>query len=97
RLEQQRRTGLELVMRKLEELQQICRLEVFDDLQRRQAADAAVGLAGEFRHRVGLRHVEAVLAADVDHAAIDVDSARLHAARLQQLEEFAAAAADVED
>ena len=60
-------------------------------------ADAAIGLPFEVRERVALLDVELLRPAQVDHGRVRVDAARLHAAGAERREQFAAAAADVDD
>ena len=70
---------------------------MLDDLNRRQAADAAVRLTLEKPERVALLDIEPARAAQLHHAVVGVDAAGADAVLPQQIEQLAAAAADVND
>jgi hypothetical protein len=96
RLEHDRRARLQFVRRQLEKAEQVARLQVLDDLRREQAADRRVGLAFEIPDEIPFGDVEPPRAADFDHLVIEIQPAPGDPFRLQQVEELAAPAADVE-
>ena len=96
RLEHEAPARAELVERELEEPQQVARLQVLDDLRGEDAAERGVGQRRRVADGVRFGDVEAARAADLRHLVIQIDAARADAARGEQIEELAAAAADVE-
>ena len=69
---------------------------MLDDLRREDAAERAVRQRREIADGVSLGHVEPAGAAAFGHLVIEIDAARRNAARAEEVEKFAAAAADIE-
>src|SRR6185295_356378 len=83
--------------RLLEELEQVVGLEVLGDLRREQSAERSVRKRAQVAERIAFGGVEALRAADLDHLVIEIEAARADPLLAQQVQELAAAAADVED
>ncbi len=81
----------------LEEADEYGRLQMLQDVGGEHPAEGGVLQPLEVRDGVGLDDVDALAPRERDHVRIDLDPARLDARLAEQLQELAAAAADVED
>jgi hypothetical protein len=75
---------------------EISRLQVLDDLQGDEPSDAVIGQARQICERVRMFGAQATRPAHLDHLDVRIDADGRHAALAQQVQEFAAAAADVD-
>jgi len=96
RLEDDARAGAQLVERDVQEPHQVRRREVLDHLQRNQATQGGVGQRLEIRDRVALPGVEASGQARLHHLVVEVEPARGDAVLLQQGQQLAAPAPEIE-
>src|SRR5205823_631714 len=89
--------GLECAARELEKAFELLERKVLYDVDRGHGAEAARLEALEARDRVGLLNRESLGTAALDHSRVWIDPARLDSRVAEQLQQLAAAAADVED
>ena len=76
---------------------EVSRLQVLDDLQGDEPSDAVIWQAGQICERIRMVGAQTPRPAHLDHLDVRIDADGRHAALAQQVQEFAAAAADVDD
>src|SRR5438093_125005 len=96
-LEDQHAAGAELPLAHLRESEDLMWATVLDELRTENAAERAVRDFFQMRESVRLDDLEALLPAEQRHVPVEVYAPGLDACLGQELEEFASAAADVQD
>ena len=96
RLDDEDATVAELRPRELEQSDERRGRKVLDDLTGEDAAERRVQNAVEVLEEVGLMDVEAFAASERDHVRVRIDAGRLDAGGMEQREQLASSAADVE-